>query len=164
MLPSSESRFPAAAEVGGGQGVGRRGFLGLLTALAGAWLGAVLWPIYRYLSPRPQPDPFGTEGRALVKGVNLAQVARPGQGANGLYGARGVLVFRDPAGVLKAFDSKCTHAGCNVQFKGDHIYCACHGGVYDLEGRNVAGPPPRPLTPLKVVVEGDVIYVSPMSS
>jgi Rieske Fe-S protein len=34
-----------------------------------------------------------------------------------------------------------------VQFKAQDtaIWCACHNGVYDLEGRNVSGPPPRPL-------------------
>lgn len=163
-MVSSELNSPAWAEQQAEQGVGRRGFLGALAALAGAWLAAVLWPIYRYLSPRPQPDPFGKEGRALVKGITAAEVARPGQGANGSYAGRGVVVFRDPSGVLKAFDSKCTHAGCNVQFQGNRIYCNCHGGVYDLEGRNVAGPPPRPLTPLKVILEGDAIYVAPMSS
>ena len=30
------------------------------------------------------------------------------------------------------------------------IACNCHGGQYDLTGRNVGGPPPRPLTPFKV--------------
>jgi Rieske Fe-S protein len=34
----------------------------------------------------------------------------------------------------------------------ERIYCNCHGGVYDLSGRNVSGPPPRPLTPYKVDV------------
>jgi Rieske Fe-S protein len=30
------------------------------------------------------------------------------------------------------------------------MWCNCHGGAYDLTGRNVAGPPPRPLTVYKV--------------
>ncbi len=32
------------------------------------------------------------------------------------------------------------------------IWCACHNGHYDLFGKNVAGPPPRPLEPYKVQV------------
>ncbi|MBP7124962.1 Rieske (2Fe-2S) protein [Myxococcota bacterium] len=143
---------------------GRRGFLALLGGLTAAWLAAAAWPVFRYLSPRPPPDPFAGEGKALVKGVSAGEVARPGQGANGSYGGRGVVVFRTPDGQLRAFDSKCTHAGCNVQFQGDRIYCNCHGGTYDLEGRNVAGPPPRPLTPLQVTAEGESLYVSPVSS
>ncbi|HOU54012.1 MAG TPA: Rieske 2Fe-2S domain-containing protein [Myxococcota bacterium] len=143
---------------------GRRGFLAVLGGLTVAWLAAVAWPVFRYLSPRPPPDPFGGEGKALVKGVAPGDVARPGQGSNGSYGGRGLVVFRGPDGQLRAFDSKCTHAGCNVQFQGDRIYCNCHGGTYDLEGRNIAGPPPRPLTPLRVTAEGDSLFVSPMSS
>ncbi|MBU0640625.1 MAG: Rieske (2Fe-2S) protein [Planctomycetes bacterium] len=80
-------------------------------------------------------------------------------GKNGAYGGRGLIVFRDAGGRLKAFDSKCTHAGCNVGFQGDRIFCNCHGGVYDLNGKNIAGPPPRPLTELGVVAEGELLYV-----
>ena len=34
-----------------------------------------------------------------------------------------------------------------------------HDGRYDLEGRNVSGPPPKPLEPYVVHVEGDDIIV-----
>ncbi len=39
-----------------------------------------------------------------------------------------------------------------VGYQKDHnrIWCNCHGGAYDLTGRNIGGPPPRPLTPYKV--------------
>jgi cytochrome b6-f complex iron-sulfur subunit len=40
------------------------------------------------------------------------------------------------------------------------IWCACHNGVYDLSGKNVSGPPPRPLEAYDVHVRGDEIYVS----
>ena len=70
------------------------------------------------------------------------------------------MIFRNPSGQLKAFDAKCTHAGCNVAYEGDKIFCNCHGGTYNLQGKNIAGPPPRPLTELKVVVENDKIFVS----
>jgi Rieske Fe-S protein len=35
------------------------------------------------------------------------------------------------------------------------LFCACHEGVYDLNGRNVSGPPPRPLEQYKVTLRGD---------
>ena len=137
----------------------RRRFLWSLAGIAFAWLVAVLYPIYRYLSPQPAPDPFGEDGRAVVDKITPADVLKPGMGKNGAYGGRGLLVFRDSRGQLKAFDSKCTHAGCNVSFQGDKIYCHCHGGTYDLNGKNIAGPPPRPLTKLGVVEEGSALYV-----
>jgi Rieske Fe-S protein len=32
------------------------------------------------------------------------------------------------------------------------IWCYCYDGIYDLTGKNVGGPPPRPLTTLRVHV------------
>jgi len=145
----------------GGTSPGRRLFLLTGGGLAAAWFGGALYPIFKYISPRPAPDPFGENGRAPVKNVAPQDVAAAGSGANGSYGQRGCLVFRTPDGELRALDSKCTHAGCNVSFSGDKIECHCHGGVYDLAGTNVAGPPPRPLTPLQVFDDDGVIYVSP---
>jgi Rieske Fe-S protein len=137
----------------------RRRFLWGLGGVCLAWLAAALYPIYRYLSPRPAPDPFGKDGRALVEGITAADVARPNMGKNGGYGGRGLIVFRDPQGTLKAFDSKCTHAGCNVTYQVSRIHCNCHGGTYDLNGKNIAGPPPRPLTELGVVEKDGQLYV-----
>jgi Rieske Fe-S protein len=34
------------------------------------------------------------------------------------------------------------------------IFCNCHNGVYDLNGRNISGPPPRPLEVYKVTLRG----------
>lgn len=137
----------------------RRRFVKLLGALGFGWLAAAIYPAYRYLSPQPLPDPFGEDGLAIVEKVSPAEVAKPGMGKNGGYGTRGVIVFCDEDGKLKAFDSKCTHAGCNVAFEGDRIFCNCHGGVYDLNGKNIAGPPPKPLTELGVVEKDGALYV-----
>lgn len=53
---------------------------------------------------------------------------------------------------LRAFNAICTHTDCTVQFRleqGD-IFCNCHNGRFNLDGRNVSGPPPRPLETYKV--------------
>ena len=143
----------------------RRKFLAVAAGGLGiAWVGAAAYPVYKYLSPQAAPDPFGEDGRAVVDKISPAEVARPGAGKNGGYATRGVIVFRNPEGDLKAFDSKCTHAGCNVAFQGDKLFCHCHGGTYDLTGKNIAGPPPKPLTELKVVEEEGVLYVSPLEA
>jgi menaquinol-cytochrome c reductase iron-sulfur subunit len=46
-----------------------------------------------------------------------------------------------------AITSRCAHLGCPVRWvpAAERFICPCHGGVYDLLGRRVAGPPPRPL-------------------
>jgi menaquinol-cytochrome c reductase iron-sulfur subunit len=45
------------------------------------------------------------------------------------------------------FANTCTHMQCPVRFQKDlnQFLCPCHGGLYDLHGLNVGGPPPRPL-------------------
>ena len=40
------------------------------------------------------------------------------------------------------------------------IWCACHNGHYDLNGKNVEGPPPRPLDAYVVNARGNQIVVS----
>jgi Rieske Fe-S protein len=56
----------------------------------------------------------------------------------------------------------CTDLNCTVQYREDlhQIWCACHNGLYDLAGRNVSGPPPRPLESFEVHVQGEDVVVS----
>lgn len=63
----------------------------------------------------------------------------------------------DPLALL----STCSHLGCSVSWdaEGGRFRCPCHGGVYDEQGRVVAGPPPRPLTRLEIKIENDVCFV-----
>ena len=72
-----------------------------------------------------------------------------------------VFVRQMPGGELTAFSAICTHLGCLVNFnrvKGEFI-CPCHGGIYDLDGNVVAGPPPAPLKRLPVKIEGGKVLV-----
>ncbi|ACM64419.1 TPA: ubiquinol cytochrome c oxidoreductase, 2Fe-2S subunit [Campylobacter lari] len=41
----------------------------------------------------------------------------------------------------------CTHLGCIPAYAPSEklFKCACHGGEFDTSGKNVFGPPPRPL-------------------
>ena len=75
--------------------------------------------------------------------------------------SRGYL-YSTPSGELRAYDGICTHLNCTVQYRADfgHIWCACHNGQYDTSGKNVSGPPPRPLERFTVSIRGDDIVVS----
>ena len=61
-----------------------------------------------------------------------------------------------------ALAATCTHLDCIVQYREDtkQIWCACHNGVYDLNGRNISGPPPRPLKIFDVKVVKDEIIIT----
>lgn len=64
-------------------------------------------------------------------------------------------------GTPLVLSSVCTHAGCAVQWHGsqNEFVCPCHGGHFDAAGRNVSGPPPRPLDHLKAELANGAIFV-----
>lgn len=71
-----------------------------------------------------------------------------------------VWVTRAQDGVV-VLSSVCTHMGCNVSWSSaDRAFvCPCHGGRYDLEGRVIAGPPPRPLRRHAARVEDGQLWI-----
>jgi Rieske Fe-S protein len=73
---------------------------------------------------------------------------------------RVVFLLRSGDGV-RALDSTCTHLGCRTHFNPDAgvIECPCHGGVYDLRGQVVSGPPPRGLSQLPTRLDGGRVLV-----
>jgi Rieske Fe-S protein len=78
------------------------------------------------------------------------------------FGNKPVSVVRTTSGDVHAFNATCTHLDCTVQFKKELgvIWCACHNGKYDLNGRNISGPPPKPLETYRVVIKNEEIFVS----
>ncbi len=137
----------------------RRSFVNwLLGTSAGSFAVAMLYPVARYLIPPEVGEssassvalPFGPE----EIGPNTAKAFR--------FGNKPGILVRTDSGELRAFSAVCTHLDCTVQYREDisHIWCACHNGHFDLTGRNVQGPPPRPLDAFDVNVRGDEIVVS----
>ena len=78
------------------------------------------------------------------------------------FGNRPALLVRVRRNEWKAFSAVCTHLNCTVQFSDatQQIWCACHNGVYDLNGKVVSGPPPAPLEEYAVKVRGDEVVIS----
>jgi menaquinol-cytochrome c reductase iron-sulfur subunit len=65
-----------------------------------------------------------------------------------------------------AISSRCAHLGCPVRWvdAAERFICPCHGGVYDLLGRRVGGPPVRPLDRFYTRVVGEYVQVGPRFS
>jgi Rieske Fe-S protein len=57
--------------------------------------------------------------------------------------------------------SICPHLGCPVNWDpAKHQFlCPCHGGVFDLLGKRISGPPPRSLDPLEFQVRSGKLWV-----
>jgi cytochrome b6-f complex iron-sulfur subunit len=136
----------------------RRSFLNLALGSVGAlFMATVLYPIIRYLIP--------PASAVSASGTILAASADDIKANSGLIfpiGTKPGILIRTPEGELRAFTAVCTHLGCTVQYRPDleEIWCACHNGHYDLQGRNIAGPPPRPLTRYDVNQSGGKVYVT----
>jgi Rieske Fe-S protein len=132
----------------------------VLNWLLGSWLagvlGSVFYPISRYLVPPEVPEaapPSVSAGKAADLPPNSGRIVP--------FGTVPVIVIRTAAGDLRAFAGTCTHLSCTVQYRPDieRIWCACHNGHYDLTGRNVEGPPPRPLDRFDVTTKGDDVII-----
>ena len=115
----------------------------------GALIVSVVYPVLRFISPPRIPEVTTQQVEAgdvnepvfLEKGFKIVR-----------FGADPVSVVRVAETDFRAFSATCTHLDCIVGYQKDRsrMWCNCHGGAYDLTGRNVAGPPPQPLTAFKV--------------
>ncbi|NOY06623.1 MAG: Rieske 2Fe-2S domain-containing protein [Chlorobi bacterium] len=139
-----------------GSGVPRRSVLEfLLSFSASAVVLSIIYPVVKYLIPPKSREPITN----FVKAAKIGDL-KPNSGLIFRFGNEPGILIDTPQGELKAFTAVCTHLGCTVQYRPDlrHIWCACHNGHYDLNGINIAGPPPRPLEEYDVLVKGDEIF------
>jgi Rieske Fe-S protein len=135
----------------------RRHFINILLGtglLASA--ASFFYPVLRYLIPPKLPD-LGSNAVLAAKVSEL----KPNMAKTFRFGTRPGLLVQTAQGEYRAMSATCTHLGCTVQYRSDlrEIWCACHNGMYDMNGRNVSGPPPRPLEAFEVQVRGDEIFV-----
>ena len=117
--------------------VSRRSFLGL------ASLGAVLLSSLTVLAGAlrlTKPNVYYEESKKFKIGI-------PENFPVGVVKKledQGVYIFSENDG-LHAISSVCTHLGCIVAPTDTGFQCPCHGSKFNLEGKVIAGPAPRPL-------------------
>lgn len=122
----------------------RRRFIDLLLgASVLGWIASVAYPVIRYLKPLPQNGPTGPAHLTREETAKLEQnkfVIVPVSGQRVI-----VLQSQDQ---LFAFGAKCTHEGCTITYLPNQtiMWCPCHDGKFDMNGRVLSGPPPQPLT------------------
>ena len=121
-----------------------------------ASLASFLYPVLRFFVPPAVVD-LGVDEVVAAKSIEM----KPNSGKIFRFGSRPGLLIMNNDGTYRALSATCTHLGCTVQYRPDlrEIWCACHNGMYDLNGRNISGPPPRPLEAFEVQVRGDEIFV-----
>ena len=136
---------------------GRRKVLNwFLGTSVGALIASVVYPVLRFVSPPEIPE--STTNQVEAGPTNDPQLIERGYKIV-RFGAEPVILVRLSDSDFRAFAGTCTHLDCIVEFQKDksRIWCNCHNGEYDLQGQQVAGPPPKPLEPFKV----DLVYKGP---
>ncbi len=135
-----------------------QGFLNSIIGLIGFVLASLIfWSILMYIVPPRAVDADVSKVIAAKTGElqpNSAKIFR--------FGNKPAILINTVKGVLKAFTAVCTHLNCTVQYSSEThlIWCACHNGKFDLNGKVISGPPPRPLEEYKVNITGQDIIVS----
>ena len=125
--------------------------LGLL-----AVFGAIVYPVVRFLKPKASGAASAREVLAPYKVNDLKADAEGHWPPPFDFGGKPCLLVKMSDGRVRAFNAVCTHVECTVEYRcaKRDIFCNCHNGVYDLNGRNVSGPPPRPLEEYNVELRG----------
>jgi Rieske Fe-S protein len=136
--------------------VARRDFAKFLVLTSGAFVAGQGWIAARHLVRRRRPPPERLK-IALLSELPLGSA----QMFNFPVEHEPCLLIRTAEGELLAYSQKCTHLSCAVipLISEGVLKCPCHEGYFDLyTGRNIAGPPPRPLPKIELEVRGDEVY------
>jgi Rieske Fe-S protein len=123
-------------------------------------------------SATPTPTPSATKSAEPVAsarpdlGVFIAFSSKLKEGDIEIFPARnskGQLLnyaLSRKSGVVKAFSTVCTHAGCIVQVNRDDLFCACHSSNFDaFSGKATGGPAINPLENYKATEADGAIYI-----
>lgn len=121
----------------------------LLNSSLGALAAAVLYPVARFVSPPEIPEAntnlveagLSNDPELIDKGFKILR-----------FGNDPVILVRTADDEYRAFAATCTHLDCIVEFQKpeNRIWCNCHNGEYDTQGKVVSGPAPHALEAFKV--------------
>jgi menaquinol-cytochrome c reductase iron-sulfur subunit len=142
-----------------------RGIIGVIIAAISSVVGVIVGGAALSPAFARRKDNWVPAGRLrdLEPGVPLAVTVRVTR-QDGYYEAveqQVVFLVKSESGELRALSSTCTHLGCRVSYdpQSKLIKCPCHGGVFTPDGRNVAGPPPRPLAEVAARIDDSKVFV-----
>jgi len=102
----------------------------------------------------PQNQTYNGEGSILGEGsiMNAVYVSwrdgeLPSMLESGSPGSLSASEIEELTQQINVMSNHCAHLGCPVRWFPDRneMLCPCHGGIYDINGAILAGPPPQDL-------------------
>ena len=149
--------------------VNRRDFIGMaLGGIAAVGVGASL------VAMKSTWDPLPSVVSAGFTTVDLS-VMQEGEYRQVEYRGTPVYIIKKTSSMKKCKDRDvvvgnadysvgiqiCTHLGCIPSYNPQMVefHCACHGGRFDVCGKNIFGPPPAPMTIPPFKIEGDKLVL-----
>ena len=153
-----------------GKKISRRNFLSLATTAIGGIIGiGVGIPAIAYLIG-PSLQKQDTKNWIRISDISKVELGIPTLFKVNITHQVGwttnqeelaVYILTEDGKNFIALSNTCTHLGCHVRWitDKDEFQCPCHNGVFDKEGKVVAGPPPRPLDHYEIKVEDNQLYI-----
>lgn len=143
------------------QKMGRRQFLRLSIGAASTLLGvsyAGLFGDFLLPSAEKASYPLQEVGKLFDFPVDTPRLVSY-KGKNSEEGAY-VINLGETKGFI-ALDFHCTHLECGVNWiaSSKQFICPCHGGVYDMQGKVMSGPPPKNLSQRVIKLVGNSVML-----
>ena len=138
--------------------VARRDFVKFLVLTSFAFVAGQAWIGAKSLLRRRREQ---AEPATELKIASLSSLPRGSATTFNYPSDEPCLLVHDGDGQLHAYSQSCTHLSCAVvpELERGLLRCPCHEGYFDLRsGKNIAGPPPRPLPRITLAVRGDDVF------
>jgi len=119
-------------------------------------MAGLVYPLVRYLLPATSQQ----AGKKESFSIDLNEL-HVGEARFFTFKHHPAVMVRKSDTEVMAMTAVCTHLGCIVKFneQGQFLQCPCHGGKFDLSGRVIGGPPPKPLTQYAARIEAGKVVV-----
>ncbi len=127
----------------------------LLSYLSLAALFSFIYPAYKYLSPA---NIFARKKPFTIKKKEIPE----GEAKDVIVNSNPVIIINNPSQGFIALSRVCTHLGCLVDYdkSRSRLVCPCHAAQFDIDGKVISGPAPKPLTRFALTIEGDSVIIS----
>ncbi len=132
-----------------------------LNTLFGGWLltftSGSLYALWKFAFPTLGKEP----DFVVLKTTDFLSIP-PNSVKPFAWGGKMGLLFKKTGGAISALKGVCTHMECNITYRPEErkFYCACHKGWFDENGKNIEGPPPKPLEFFEIITSGEKLIIA----